>query len=217
MKRRIQEKTNKLFEYIVDFQKENGFPPSLREMGTYMGISSTSTISYYLSYLEEIGVIRRDVYKNRAIEIVGRKPTSVVEQTQMFDDPTPLSNINCSPIPVLGQITAGQPMLATENCEEVLYLPDNLFRGNKLFILNVIGDSMIEAGIFDGDKVIINKQSTAENGEIVAALVDDSATIKRFYKENGRYRLQPENSTMEPMYFDEVSIIGKVVGLIRSM
>mgnify|MGYP002915432466 CR=1 FL=1 len=122
-----------------------------------------------------------------------------------------------SPIPVLGQITAGQPILATENYEDLYYLPANLFKGNGLFILNVVGDSMINAGIFNGDKVVIRKQETAENGEIVAALIDDSATIKRFYKEDGHYRLQPENPTMEPMYFDEVSIIGKVIGLIRNM
>lgn len=234
MKRRIQDKTDKLFEYIIKFQAKNGFPPSLREMGSHMGISSTSTISYYLNYLEEEGLIRRDVYKNRAIEILhGRRlqphdgdiddvdttPICEIEKAeQEISDKVDLEAVkNYSPIPVLGQITAGQPILATQNCEDVFYMPNNLFRGTDLFILKVKGNSMIEAGIFDGDMVVIKRQDTANNGEIVAALIDDSATVKRFYKENGRFRLQPENPTMEPMYFDEVSIIGKVVGLIRNM
>lgn len=223
MKRRIQEKTDRLYKYIVDFQATNGFPPSLREMGAYMGISSTSTISYYLNFMEEQGLIRRDVYKNRAIEILSKKqksPSPMREKNKSVDDFLNSSRIEIkgySPIPILGDITAGQPMLATENKEEVFFIPNHFFRGNNLFILKVHGESMIDAGIYDGDKVVINRQDTAENGEIVAALIDDSATIKRFYKENGRFRLQPENSTMEPMYFDEVSIIGKVVGLIRNM
>lgn len=228
MKRRIQDKTDKLFDYIINFQAKNGFPPSLREMGAFMGISSTSTISYYLNYLEEQGLIRRDVYKNRAIEILnGRRIDSSKEnhigKVNSSLDEKISENVewekvkDYSPIPVLGQITAGQPILATQNCEDVYFMPNNLFRGTDLFILKVKGNSMIEAGIYDGDMVVIRRQDTANNGEIVAALIDDSATIKRFYKENGRFRLQPENSTMEPMFFDEVSIIGKVVGLIRNM
>ncbi len=225
MKRRIQDKTDKLFDYIIKFQAKNGFPPSLREMGAYMGINSTSTISYYLNYLEEEGLIRRDVYKNRAIEILGGRrlqphdgdiddvviPSETVEGNDME------AVHECSPIPVLGQITAGQPILATQNFEDVYYMPNNLFRGSDLFMLKVRGNSMIEAGIFDGDMVVIKRQDTANNGEIVAALIEDSATIKRFYKEDGRFRLQPENSTMSAMYFDDISIIGKVIGLIRHM
>lgn len=229
MKRRIQDKADKLFDYIIKFQAKNGFPPSLREMGAFMGINSTSTISYYLNYLEEEGLIRRDVYKNRAIEILGGRrlqphdgdlddvQVSGTAATGLSDNVDIEIIKNYSPIPVLGQITAGQPILATQNCEDVYYMPNNLFRGTDLFILRVKGDSMIEAGIMNGDMVVIKKQDTANNGEIVAALIEDSATIKRFYKENGRFRLQPENSAMEPMYFDEVSIIGKVVGLIRNL
>lgn len=227
MKRRIKEKTDKLFDYILKFQAKNGFPPSLREMCTHMGISSTSTISYYLDYLEEQGLIRRDVYKNRAIEILnGRRLNPCEGEIEDIDG-------NCSElvykginldvikdyatVPLLGQITAGQPIFATQNCEETFYLPNNLFSGTDLFILRVRGTSMIEAGIYDGDFAIIRRQDTAENGEIVAALIEDSATIKRFYKEENMYRLQPENSAMQPMYFKEVSIIGKVVGLIRKI
>ena len=209
MKKRIQAKTDKLYEYIKKYQSQNGFPPSLREMCAYMNINSTSTISYYLDYIEQEGKIRRGAYKNRAIEILAPKEPDLQQSVEIVR--------SYSPIPVLGKITAGQPMLATENCDDVLYMPANLFKGDNLFILNVCGDSMIDAGIYDGDKVVIKKQDTAENGEIVAVLIDDSATIKRFYKEDGRFRLQPENSTMEAMYFDEVSIIGKVVGLIRNI
>ncbi len=209
MQKRIHSKTEQLYEFIKKYKAKNGFPPSVREMCAALDINSTSTITYYLNYLEEQGKIRRGVYKNRAIEILAPSEPDNQETLEIIK--------NYSPIPVLGRITAGQPILATENREDVLYMPANLFKGNDLFILNVCGDSMINAGIYDGDKVVIKKQDTAENGEIVAALIDDSATIKRFYKENGHYRLQPENPTMEPMYFDEVSIIGKVVGLIRTM
>ncbi len=209
MQRRIKAKTDKLYEYIKKYQAKNGFPPSLREMGAYMNATSTSTISYYLHYMEEQGQIRRGVYKNRAIEILTPKEPDIQQSLEIVR--------NYSPIPILGKITAGQPILANENCEDIYYMPNNLFKGNELFILNVSGDSMINAGILDGDMVVIKKQETAENGEIVAVLIDDSATIKRFYKEENRYRLQPENPNMEPMYFDDVSIIGKVVGLIRNM
>ena len=209
MQKRIFNKTEQLYDFIKKYKNKNGFPPSVREMCSALNINSTSTITYYLNYLEEQGKIRRGAYKNRAIEILSPEKPDAQQSLEIVK--------NYSPIPVLGQITAGQPILATENYEDMFYMPSNLFKGSDLFILNVVGDSMINAGILNGDMVVIRKQDTAENGEIVAALIDDSATIKRFYKENGRYRLQPENPTMDPMYFDEVSIIGKVVGLIRNM
>lgn len=232
MRRRITPKAEILFDYILKFQAQNGFPPSLREMGTFMGISSTSTVSYYLDYLEELGLIRRDVYKNRAIEILnGRRLQPQEADDKELESARSVKKIGFDmkgkidysavchycPIPILGQITAGQPVFADENCEDVYYMPSNLFRGTDLFILRVRGSSMIEAGIFDGDLVVVSRQDTAENGEIVAALVEDSATVKRFFKEENMYRLQPENSAMSPMYFKEVSILGKVVGLIRNM
>ncbi len=211
MAKPIEIKTEKLFDFLKKYQMNHGFPPSVREMCDAMGLNSTSTITYYLNYLEKQGKIRRGAYKNRAIEII--RPTlpssdniSNVEKIQNF-----------TPIPVLGQITAGQPILAVENYEEVFYMPTGLFKGNDLFMLTVSGESMINAGIMDGDKVVIRRQDTADNGDIVAALIDDSATIKRFYKENGHFRLQPENPHMEPLIYDDVTIIGKVVGLIRNM
>lgn len=228
MERRITAKTDKLFEFILKYQAKNGFPPSMREMGEFMGIRSTSTISYYLDYLAERGLIRRDVYKNRAIVILnGRRLRPQDGEMDSIDVSESESNfaqttdsdiaMNCTAIPLLGQITAGQPILATENREEIYYMPNSMFKGSDLFMLKVRGNSMIDAGIYDGDMVIVRHQDNAENGDIVAALVDDSATIKRFFKEDSMYRLQPENSAMSPMYFKEVSIIGKVVGLIRKM
>ena len=209
MKQSMQIKLENLFEFVKKYKKENGFCPSVREMCDYLGVNSTSTITYYLNHLEKQGKIKRGACKNRAIEVL------------VNDEPTDESNLdivkNCTAIPMVGQITAGQPILAVENYEDTFYMPNGLFKGDNLFILTVKGESMINAGIYDGDNVIIRQQNTAQNGEIVAVLIDDSATIKRFYKENDIIRLQPENDSMEPMYFKEVSILGKVVGLIRRM
>ncbi len=208
MKKNMEIKLNALYEFLKEYQKRNGFCPSVREMCEELKVNSTSTITYYLNHLEKQGKIRRGTFKNRAIEILMDEPSNV-QMLEMIK--------SYIPIPMVGKITAGEPILAVENYEEIFYMPTGLFRGDDLFMLTVTGESMINAGIQDGDKVVIKRQDTAENGEIVAALIDDSATIKRFFKENGRFRLQPENPTMEPMYFDEVSIIGKVVGLIRNM
>lgn len=210
MKKSMEIKLNALFDFLVKYKSQNGFCPSVREMCEEMNINSTSTITYYLNHLEKQGKIRRGASKNRAIEILAEEPQN--KQSKMLEIIS-----SYKPIPILGNITAGSPILAVENCEEVFYMPTGLFRGDDLFMLTVSGESMIDAGIMDGDKVVIRKQDTANNGDIVAALIEDSATIKRFYKENGRFRLQPENKTMEPMYFDDVSIIGKVVGLIRNL
>lgn len=210
MAKAIEEKTARLYDYIKQYQADKGFPPSVREMCSAMHLNSTSTITYYLNHLEKQGLIRRGAFKNRAIEIVNRAiPSDNIQNLEFIR--------SYIPVPILGKITAGQPILAVENYEEVFYMPAGLFRGDDLFMLTVSGESMIEAGIMDGDKVVIHKQDTAENGEIVAALIEDSATIKRFYKEQGHYRLQPENSTMSPIIVDNVTIIGKVVGLIRNM
>lgn len=206
MKKNMEIKLDALFDFLVSYKNKNGFCPSVREMCEELKINSTSTITYYLNHLEKQGKIRRGASKNRAIEIIDNKNAQILEVISSYQ-----------PIPILGNITAGTPILAVENYEEVFYMPTGLFRGDDLFMLTVQGESMIEAGIMNGDKVVIKRQDTANNGDIVAALIEDSATIKRFFKENGHFRLQPENSTMEPMFFDEVSIIGKVVGLIRNL
>lgn len=198
MSRNFDEKQRELIQFIYDFTKQNGYTPSVREMCNKMNFASTSTIFYYLKKCEEQGIIRRAKGKNRAIELA--------------DNPTLSGGV-----PVVGKVAAGEPILAIENIEDYIQLPKNLFdyENNDLFILTVKGDSMVDVGINTGDKLIVKKQNSASNGEIVVALVDDSATVKTFYKERGYFRLQPENATMKPIIVDNVEILGKVIGLIR--
>lgn len=198
-------KEKQLMEFIKDYIDNNGFPPTVREMCKAINVSSTSTIAYYLSKLENDGFIKKNPNKNRALEICEKFPKVIA--TNDFSGMTA--------IPMLGVITAGEPILAVENCEEYFMVSPNLFRGDGLFMLTVKGESMINVGICDGDQIIVKQQTYADNGEIVAALIDGSATVKRFYKENGHYRLQPENDFMEPIIVDEVALLGKVVGLVR--
>lgn len=198
MSRNFNEKQRELIQFIYDFTKQNGYTPSVREMCNKMNFASTSTIFYYLKKCEEQGIIRRAKGKNRAIELA--------------DNPTLFGGV-----PVVGKVAAGEPILAIENIEDYIQLPKNLFdyENNNLFILTVKGDSMVDVGINTGDKLIVKKQNSASNGEIVVALVEDSATVKTFYKEHGYFRLQPENATMKPIIVDNVEILGKVIGLIR--
>lgn len=207
-------KTNKkketILNYIIEYQKSNGYPPTIREICKALNISSTSTVSYYLNILENEGVIKKSANKNRALEINAGTPQIIKPKFNNFEPE------NITKIPIVGKITAGSPILAVEECEEYFMVSPNLFRGDNLFMLTVSGESMINAGIYDGDKIILQKQSYANNGEIVAALLDDGlATVKRFFKENGKFRLQPENDTMSPIIVDNVSILGKVIGLVR--
>ncbi len=194
-----------LLNFIKSYIKENCYPPTVREMCRAISVSSTSTISYYLDKLEANNLIKKNPNKNRALEIVD-------ENFTISDNVT---KNDVLAIPVLGTIAAGQPILAVEDCEEYFYTSPNMFRGNNLFMLNVHGDSMINAGILDGDQVVLRQQSNADNGDIVAAMVDGCATLKRFYKENGIYRLQPENDNMAPIMVDNVEVLGKLVGLVR--
>lgn len=192
-------------EQLVSFIKEcidnNGYPPTVREMCRAINVNSTSTVAYYIDKLVDDGILKRNPNKNRALEIVGNV--------------TSRDNGEFTQIPLVGNIAAGVPIMAVENVEEYFMFTPNLFKGEGLFMLTVCGDSMINAGIYNGDKIVIRQQATADNGEIVAAMIDGSATVKRFYKEEGRFRLQPENDAMEPIYTTEVSILGKVVGLLR--
>lgn len=193
--------TEKVLEFIQSFTEKNSYPPSVRDMCQGLNISSTATIVYHLRKLEKQGKLNRDSKKNRAIEIVGQEKAPLKKK-----------------IPIVGKVAAGTPILATENIEDTISFSDNVFGGeqDELFILNVQGESMINAGIFDGDKIVVHKQATAETGEIVVAMVEDSATVKRFYKENGHIRLQPENDYMDPIIVEDAVILGKVVGLIRN-
>ena len=202
-------KLSKRQEDILNFIKEEvrtkGYPPSVREIGEAVGLASSSTVHGHLSRLEEKGYIRRDPTKPRAIEILDQEET-----------------VNKQPVvhvPLVGKVTAGLPITAIENIEEFFPLPDVYGTSeDQLFMLEVMGDSMIEAGILDGDYVIVKKSQTADNGEIVVAMTeDDEATVKRFFKEKDHFRLQPENSSMEPIIVNQVSILGKVVGLYRQI
>lgn len=191
---------------ILDFIKKElilkGYPPSVREICNAVGLKSTSTVHGHLERLEKKGMIRRDATKPRAIEIVN-------EYSYQKEILT---------IPIVGSVAAGQPMLAVENPEDVFPVPAEFFStNNKMFILEVKGDSMIGCGILNGDFLIVEQQATANNGDIIVALVDDSATVKRFYKEKDYIRLQPENPDMSPIIVDECAILGKAIGLFRKM
>lgn len=206
-------KENQLYEFIKNYRLKNGYPPTIREMCKAIKVSSTSTIFYYLNKLEQAKKIKKNPNKNRALEIVFEEGTG--EQKSNFTTSLDEVDEKLTKIPVLGTVTCGEPILAVQTQEEYFMVSPTLFKGENLFMLTAKGDSMINAGIFDGDKIVLRQQFTAENGDIVAALVDDSATIKRFYKEKGRYRLQPENDSYEPIIVENVQIIGKVIGLVR--
>lgn len=208
--RNLENNLKLLMEYIKNFNEDNGYLPSIREMANHIGIKSTSTINYYINILEQRNLIKRNEQKNRAraFEIVKQTPKMPQYNTAFMG----MKNI-----PLVGTITAGQPILAVENIDGEFGFSNDLFGTGDLFMLRIKGDSMIDAGILNNDLIVVHKQSVAENGEIVAVLIDDSATCKRFYKENGRIRLQPENPTMEPIYVDDATILGKVVGLVRNM
>ena len=199
-------KEEQLLEFIKEYLNDNGFPPTVREMCKALKVSSTSTIFYYLNKLETSNKIKKNPNKNRALEIVDDTPiiSTIISEEK-----------NLTRIPVLGTVTCGEPVLAVQTSEEYFMVSPTLFRGDDLFMLTAKGESMINAGIYDGDKIVLKQQSHADNGDIVAALIDDSATIKRFYKEDGHFRLQPENDSMEPIIVDNVQILGKVVGLVR--
>ncbi|HDE5510945.1 TPA: transcriptional repressor LexA [Staphylococcus aureus] len=206
--RELTKRQSEIYNYIKQVVQTKGYPPSVREIGEAVGLASSSTVHGHLSRLEEKGYIRRDPTKPRAIEIVSDQTNDNINMEETIH------------VPVIGKVTAGVPITAVENIEEYFPLPEHLTatHNSDIFILNVVGDSMIEAGILDGDKVIVRSQTIAENGDIIVAMTEeDEATVKRFYKEKNRYRLQPENSTMEPIYLDNVAVIGKVIGLYREM
>lgn len=198
---KISIKQQEILEYIKQEILNKGYPPAVREICEAVHLKSTSSVHSHLETLEKNGYIRRDPTKPRAIEII--------------DDNFNLTRREVVNVPILGQVAAGQPLLAVENIENYFPIPTEFMPNAETFMLKVKGDSMINAGIFNGDKILVQKQSDAQNGDIVVALVDDSATVKTFYKENGHYRLQPENDTMDPIIVNECSILGKVFGIMR--
>lgn len=198
---RITAKQTEILEYIKSEILNRGYPPSVRDICEAVHLKSTSSVHSHLETLEKNGYIRRDPSKPRAIEII--------------DDSFNLVRREVVNVPVVGQVAAGNPLLAVENITNYFPIPTEFLPNEETFMLVVKGDSMINMGIYEGDQIIVKKQSTANNNDVVVALVDDSATVKRYFKEDGHYRLQPENDFMDPIIVDHVDILGKVIGLIR--
>ncbi|MED1201906.1 transcriptional repressor LexA [Heyndrickxia acidicola] len=201
---KLSKRQQDILEFIKQEVKAKGYPPSVREIGEAVGLASSSTVHGHLSRLESKGLIRRDPTKPRAIEILDLEHDNIPRQNVMN-------------VPLVGKVTAGLPITAIENVEEYFPLPEQLAPADEnIFMLEIVGESMIDAGILDGDYVIVRQQQTANNGDIVVAMTeDDEATVKRFFKEKNYFRLQPENATMEPIILNSVSILGKVIGLYR--
>ena len=206
----LTKRQQQVLDYIREEIVDKGYPPSVREIGEALGLSSSSTVHSHLSSLEAKGLLRRDPSKPRALELLGNAALSPVDRLP-FDDR------KVTVLPLVGRVAAGAPILAEENIEDEIPLPTDVVGDTTSFLLRVQGDSMIEAGILDGDHVAVRQQSTATNGDIVVAMLDEEATVKRFFRESDRIRLQPENETMEPIYVRDVVILGKVVALFRTI
>lgn len=205
---KVSKRQQEILEYIKTEVKSKGYPPSVREIGEAVGLASSSTVHGHLSRLEKKGYIRRDPTKPRAIE--------VLELNEENADS--VLNTATTYAPIIGKVTAGEPITAYENIEDYMPLPEKFVGDDQVFVLVIQGDSMIEAGIFDKDMVIVRQQQTANNGDIVVAMTDeDEATVKRFFKEKDYIRLQPENSSMEPIILRNCAILGKVIGVFRSV
>ncbi len=199
-----------IWDFLVDYVDRHGYPPTVREIGDAVGLASPSTVHAHLANLERAGLLKRDPTKPRALELSGRG-----RREQPKEEPR-------RGLPLVGEIAAGGPLLAEDNIEDYFVVPEQLARRGADFLLRVKGDSMIEAGILDGDIVVVKREQTAENGDIVVALAGEDetveeATVKRFFRENGRVRLQPENSALEPIYAAHVQVLGKVTGVFRAL
>ncbi len=190
-----------ILQYIKEYTAENGYAPSVREIGEAVGLKSTSTVHGHLTRLEKKGLLHRAAMKPRTIDLNSSRERREDQQS----------------IPIVGNVAAGSPILAEEDIQDYITLPGELLGDGENFVLNVHGESMINAGILDGDCIVVHRQINAQNGDIIVALIDDEATVKHYFKEPGRIRLQPENSTMPPMYFDNVQIIGKVKAVYRTL
>jgi repressor LexA len=206
----VSKRQREIYDFIVAYARKHGYPPTVREIGADVGLASPSTVHVHLAKLEQAGYVRRDPTKPRALELVGR------------DAPQGRDPGSVHVLPLIGEIAAGSPLLAEQNIEDYIAVPEPLARGDDEFLLRVRGDSMIEAGIKPGDYVVVRRQQTAETGDVVAALLGEDetageATVKTFHRDNGRIRLQPENSALEPLYPEHVQILGKVVGLFRRL
>lgn len=214
----LSKRQAEIFDFVLKYADKHGYPPTVREIGEAVGLASPSTVHAHLANLERAGYLRRDPTKPRALEVVGRG------QRQPAPSAAPSRAPSAEPprLPLVGEIAAGGPLLAEENIEDYLAVPEPLSRGGDEFLLRVKGESMIDAGILPGDYVVVRRQQTAQDGDIVVALAGDDeaadeATVKRYFRENGRIRLQPENSALEPLFPDHVQILGKVIGVFRSL
>ncbi len=205
----LSPRQQRIMDYIRAYVREHGYPPSVREIGESVGLRSSSTVHGHLARLESKGFLRRDPSKPRTIEVL-RGPAVAVSRASATQPGT-------RRVPVLGRVAAGQPVLAVAESDESFPLPTEWIHDEPVFMLTVDGESMIEAGILPGDLLVVRRQQTAYNGDIVVAMLGEEVTVKRFFREVGRIRLQPENSTMEPIYATQVRILGKVLGLVRRM
>jgi repressor LexA len=214
----LSKRQAEIFDFVVKYVDEHGYPPTVREIGEAVGLASPSTVHAHLANLERAGLLRRDPTKPRALEVVGRGRRAAAAPAAPVAPPV----AEPQRLPLVGEIAAGGPLLAEENIEDYLTVPEPLSRGGEEFLLRVKGDSMVEAGILEGDYVVVRRQQTAQDGDIVVALAGDDeateeATVKRFFRENGAVRLQPENSALDPLYPEHVQILGKVIGVFRRL
>ena len=206
----LTEKQKKVLAFIEQFAQENGYPPSVREIGTAVGLTSTATVHGYLERLEKKGYLDRAALKTRAMRVVNPEKETEV-QTKTTEDEKYME------VPIVGCVAAGMPILAQEQVEGYLPLSFDFAKNKELFVLRVKGESMINVGIYDGDLIIVSRQPDAKNGDTLVALIEEEATVKTFYREKDHIRLQPENDTMEPILVKEAAILGKVVGLFRNL
>jgi repressor LexA len=205
----LTKRQQEIFDFIRRYSAKYGYPPTVRDIGKAVGLASSSTVHAHLANLEKLGLLRRDPSKPRAIEMLERSVGSAVDSVKGIVSPEGL--------PVLGAVAAGQPMLAEENIEEYVPVPEMAGGDSGNYLLRIRGDSMKDAGILEGDHVVVHSQETARDGDIVVALLGEEATVKRFFRESDHIRLQPENETMEPIRSKEVKVLGKVVGLLRQV
>jgi repressor LexA len=205
----LTKRQQEIFDFIGKYSAKYGYPPTVRDIGKAVGLASSSTVHAHLANLEKIGLLRRDPSKPRAIEMLERSVGTAVESVRGM--------MGAERLPLLGSVAAGQPMLAEENVEEYVSVPELAGGGDGEYLLRIRGESMKDAGILEGDYVVVHSQDTAEDGDVVVALLGEEATVKRFFREPDHIRLQPENESMQPIRTKEVKVLGRVVGLLRTV
>jgi len=213
----LNKREKSILKYIAKQIEKNNYPPSVREIGKAVGLSSTATVHGYLAKLEEKGYVRKENQKGRTLRLLKNEDGETLDKKKKKETKDFYAGREMVEVPVIGKITAGEPILAVENITDTFPIPIDFVGNSESFMLTVRGESMIEAGILNGDYILVRKQNTANNGEIVVALIEDEATVKTFHKEKDHIRLQPENSTMDPIIVPDCEILGKVIGVFRKM